>query len=422
MRDSPADSCQAAVRVYRNPLAPCRASRRPSGGRALRRRDRRYLTAVGRARRARPVFSARLSDSPTGSCRVAARTYRTPATSCRISRRPSGGRALRRRGRRYLTAVGRARRARPVFSARLSDSPTAPSLVAARTYRTPATSCRVSRRPSGGRALRRRDRRYLTAVGRARRARPVPSARLSGSPTGSCRVAAGTYRTPATSCRASRRPPGGRALRRRGRRYLTAVGRARRARPVPSARLNDSPTAPSLVAARTYRTPTTSCRVSRRPSGGRALRRRDRRYLTAVGRARRARPTPSARLSGSPMDACKTAVRVDRNPATSCRVSRRPSGGRALRRRGRRYLTAVGRARRARPVPSARLSGSPTGSCRVAAGTYRTPATSCRVSRRPSGGRALRHEAAYACRPAAFIERGLRRTPDPALTADSRGS
>ncbi len=42
----------------------------------------------------RPAPAARLNDSLTGLCRVEARTYRNPATSCRVSRRPSGGRAL----------------------------------------------------------------------------------------------------------------------------------------------------------------------------------------------------------------------------------------------------------------------------------------------------------------------------------------
>jgi len=120
--------------------------------------------------------------------------------------------------------------------------------------------------------------------------------------------------------------------------------RARRARPAPSARFHGSPTAPNRGTARTHRTPATSCRFSRRPSGGRALRRR---------------------------------------------VSRRPSGGRALLRCGRRYSPAVGRARRARPVPSAKLNDSLMDSRKVAAWVHRNPATSCQVSRRPSGGRAL---------------------------------
>ena len=53
-----------------------------------------------------------------------------------------------------------------------------------------------------------------------------------------------------------------------------------------------------------------------------------------------------------------------------------------------------------RPVPSARLSDSPTGSCRVSVSVNRNPATSCQVSRRPSGGRALLPAECHVARPA----------------------
>jgi hypothetical protein len=81
--------------------------------------------------------------------------------------------------------------------------------------------------------------------------------------------------------------------------------------------------------------------VPHSPSGGRALRRRGRRCLTAVGRAPAGRG-PFPRHDRAVRPRLRVAVRVDQNPAASCRVSRRPSGGRALLRRGRRYLTAVG--------------------------------------------------------------------------------
>ncbi len=75
--------------------------------------------------------------------------------------------------------------------------------------------------------------------------------------------------------------------------------------------------------------------VPHSPPDGRALRR------TAVGRAPAGRG-PLPRHDRAVRPRLRVAVRADQNPATSCRVSRRPSGGRALLRHGRRCLTTVG--------------------------------------------------------------------------------